>query len=256
MPSGNSNPPIASLIRTEAASRPVLAGRVLHGSTEQIASTGWVRLQTLSYVLPHDADDPSRVRKWDMATRTTKKSSDKNRNSDLKSSESGVHNDDNDAHANADAVAVIARLTLGDGVPRLLLVKQYRPAVDAVTVELPAGLIDDGETPSQAALRELREETGFVGNVTAVHAPTPLSPGLSDESVVLVEVDVQGAEKPHPQQLDPSENIHVVSVPLARLSDAIRYMQEHQGVHVMHAVSTLAVGISCASLAETSPQLS
>lgn len=252
MSSGDSDPPIASLIRTEAASRPVLAGRVLRDSTEEIASTGWVRLQTLSYKLPHDEDDSFRVRKWDMATRTTKKRSDKIGDSDWKTSEPEADVDDIDAHVNADAVAVIARVTMGDGVPRLLLVKQYRPAVDAVTVEFPAGLIDEGETPSQAALRELREETGFLGNVTAVHPPTPLSPGLSDESVVLVEVDVQGAKKPLPQQLDSSENIHVISVPLARLSDALRYMQKHQGVYVMHAVSTFAVGISCTSFRSSS----
>lgn len=247
MSTRETDPPIASLIRTEAASGPVLAGRVLHDRTEQIASTDWIRLQTVSYVLPHDEGESPRVRKWDMATRTTKKGVDKIPNPSV---EKGTG--DNDAHVNADAVAVIARLTLGDGVPRLLLVKQYRPAVDAVTVELPAGLIDEGETASEAALRELREETGFIGNVTAVHPPTPLSPGISDESVILVEVDVQGAEKPQPQQLDPSEDIHVVSVPVARLSDALLHMQKHQGVYVMHAVSTLAVGISCASFTSTS----
>jgi ADP-ribose pyrophosphatase len=43
---------------------------------------------------------------------------------------------------------------------RLLLVRQYRPAVAEVTLELPAGHIDPGETPEQAARRELLEETG------------------------------------------------------------------------------------------------
>ncbi len=43
-----------------------------------------------------------------------------------------------------------------------VLVKQFRPAVEAVTLELPAGLVDAGGTPDETALRELREETGFV----------------------------------------------------------------------------------------------
>jgi ADP-ribose pyrophosphatase len=45
----------------------------------------------------------------------------------------------------------------------LLLQKQYRAPLDKITIEVPAGLIDEGETPEECAVRELREETGFVG---------------------------------------------------------------------------------------------
>lgn len=41
------------------------------------------------------------------------------------------------------------------------LVRQYRPAVEVFTWELPAGTLDEGDTPEQAARRELREETGL-----------------------------------------------------------------------------------------------
>jgi ADP-ribose pyrophosphatase len=47
--------------------------------------------------------------------------------------------------------------------PEMILQKQYRPPVDKVTIEVPAGLIDAGETAEQAAERELKEETGYVG---------------------------------------------------------------------------------------------
>lgn len=43
---------------------------------------------------------------------------------------------------------------------RLVLVRQYRPVVDRVTLELPSGHVDPGETPEAAARRELFEETG------------------------------------------------------------------------------------------------
>lgn len=43
--------------------------------------------------------------------------------------------------------------------------KQFRPPIDKVCIEVPAGLIDEGETPEVCALRELKEETGYVGEV-------------------------------------------------------------------------------------------
>lgn len=55
-----------------------------------------------------------------------------------------------------DYVSVLA-ITPAGGV---LLVRQHRPVLDAVTLELPAGHVDPGETPEASARRELLEETG------------------------------------------------------------------------------------------------
>jgi ADP-ribose pyrophosphatase len=55
-----------------------------------------------------------------------------------------------------DYVTVVAVTDQG----RLLLVRQVRPAVDMTTLELPSGHVEPGETPLEAARRELLEETG------------------------------------------------------------------------------------------------
>ena len=59
-----------------------------------------------------------------------------------------------------DYVSVVA--VTEDG--RLLLVRQFRPAVGRMTLELPSGHVEPGETPEQAARKELLEETGYLAD--------------------------------------------------------------------------------------------
>ncbi|GAW26454.1 putative ADP-ribose pyrophosphatase [Rosellinia necatrix] len=57
-----------------------------------------------------------------------------------------------------------------DGAAEVLLEKQFRPPAGKLVVEFPAGLVDEGETVQEAALRELREETGYVGEIVQERA--------------------------------------------------------------------------------------
>ncbi len=69
-----------------------------------------------------------------------------------------------------DYIAMLAMTPDG----KIPIVRQYRPALEAFTWELPAGTVDDGESAAQAASRELMEETGFPSRT--VHALGTFAP--------------------------------------------------------------------------------
>lgn len=82
-------------------------------------------------------------------------------------------------HPNVVAVLPV----LPDG--RLVMVRQYRKAVERVLLEIPAGGIESGESPEQAARREMQEETGYtMGELTPL-AAFYTSPGFTTEFMYL-----------------------------------------------------------------------
>jgi ADP-ribose pyrophosphatase len=75
--------------------------------------------------------------------------------------------------------SVAALPVLDDG--RIVLVRQYRYAVDSLVWELPAGRRDPGETPEQGALRELEEEVGLRSAALEPLLTFWTTPGFCDE---------------------------------------------------------------------------
>lgn len=65
------------------------------------------------------------------------------------------------------------------------VVRQFRPAIDQESIEVPAGLLDPKEDPLQAAKRELQEETGICAENWYYLATVASSPGFCDEKVAL-----------------------------------------------------------------------
>ena len=86
-----------------------------------------------------------------------------------------------------DAVAIAPILRHPSKPPSTLLVLQYRPPVEAICVEFPAGLIDEGETPEQAAIRELKEETGYEGKVCHQSLALSAQPGMTNATLQVLD---------------------------------------------------------------------
>lgn len=109
-----------------------------------------------------------------------------------------------------DAVLIVPLLHAPGEPPRLVLIKEFRVPLAAYSYTFPAGLLEEGEEPGEAARREMLEETGLT--VTNVKEVSPLlcsSAGLTDEAIYLVLVDA--AQTPGATaQLDQSEEIETV----------------------------------------------
>ncbi|KAF2225106.1 NUDIX domain-containing protein [Elsinoe ampelina] len=150
-----------------------------------------------------------------------------------------------------DGVGIVAILEKANG-PEILLQKQYRPPIDKVVIEVPAGLVDAGETAETCAVRELLEETGYHGKpMEGGLSKTPImfnDPGFCNTNLnmVHVTVDMSDPRNQNPQpQTEENEFIECFTIPLARLYEECGKL-ESQGYAIDARVGTLAEGIEVA----------
>ena len=107
--------------------------------------------------------------------------------------------------------------------------------------------MDPGESPEEAAVRELAEETGFHGTVQRVTPVIYCDPGLSDASFrfVFVDVDLADPRNAAPRQrLDAGEAIAVLRVPEAGLLGTLERLARDTGCRVDAKCYALALGMS------------
>jgi 8-oxo-dGTP pyrophosphatase MutT (NUDIX family) len=127
---------------------------------------------------------------------------------------------------NCEGVIGIVPLTDNDEV---VLIRQFRPPVNGFVVELPAGLVDRGESFEDAVRRELTEETGYKAGKLHFLAEGPMSSGASSEVLtVYIATDLVYSGI---GTRDETEDIEVIIVSLDSLIERLEEMRKN-GDHI------------------------
>lgn len=121
------------------------------------------------------------------------------------------------------AVAVVAE----DDDQRVVMVRQYRWAVQSWLWELPAGKLEGDESPLAAARRELEEETGWTGREWTLVGRFYPSPGYTEEAVFLLYA--RGLAPGRARQ-DRDEAIEAVRWPVWRVRQAVSAGEIQNGI--------------------------
>lgn len=101
---------------------------------------------------------------------------------------------------------------------QVVFVNQFRYALDKVTLEVPAGKLEKGEDPMEAALRELSEETGLTANNIFSIGDLYTTPALIDEVIhMYIATDLVQGE----QHLDEDEFVNTLKMPLNQAIDMV-----------------------------------
>jgi len=112
----------------------------------------------------------------------------------------------------SDGVVIIAAITADS---KLLLIRQYRPALDCHVIELPAGLIEVGESPLESCKRELVEETGYASDDVSTLSEGVISTGILAENWhAMLALDARPATAAQLRAYPPDETEDIEVMPL------------------------------------------
>lgn len=106
----------------------------------------------------------------------------------------------------------------------LLMVRQYRKALEKEIVEIPAGKLEKDEEPAVCAQRELAEETGYIAESITLLTSFYTSPGFADELIYLF---VAKGLKPAEAELDEDEFVEVLKVDLEQAKQWVQEQKIH-----------------------------
>ncbi|KAL0249383.1 hypothetical protein GEMRC1_004615 [Eukaryota sp. GEM-RC1] len=128
---------------------------------------------------------------------------------------------------------------------QIILIKQFRPATNLVVIEWPAGLIDNNEDPKSTAVRELQEETGYVGEVVHTSCIFASGPSLSSSlgSIQVMRVNGDDQSSCVNQELEEAENIEVLIIPLDDLYTQLEHLAKTEGLLIESRLLSFAFGL-------------
>jgi ADP-ribose pyrophosphatase len=129
------------------------------------------------------------------------------------------------------AVAIVPLLPDG----HVVMIRQYRHPAGAVLWELPAGVLEAGESPEECARRELAEEIGYAAEEMTPVLATYVSPGCSTE---IIHIFAARGLRPAAADGDVDERIEPVTLPL---SEALGLVREGNAVSASAICGLLAV---------------
>ena len=111
-----------------------------------------------------------------------------------------------------DWVNIVAVVKNDMGQDCFIMVRQFRHGTGEISLEYPAGMVDPGEEPLHAAIRELKEETGYsASKMTLIGTASPNCAFMNNTNYTYY---AEGLEKVSTQSLDQNEAIDVVLVPV------------------------------------------
>jgi|SRR5690606_1408890 len=120
---------------------------------------------------------------------------------------------------------------------KILMVRQYRHGAQQIMLELPAGVVEEGEDPQEAARRELLEETGYAFDTITYICKLYANPATSGN--LTYTYLLQGGKKVQEQQLDSSEEIEVVELSVDEVKKMLWDNKIGQSLHCSALFYTL-----------------
>jgi len=126
-----------------------------------------------------------------------------------------------------------------DAAGSVLVVRQFRYAAAALCVELPGGVIDEGESPLAAAKRELLEETGYTASEWTSAGRMYANPARQTNSVHIYMA--RGLTQLTSQNLDESEDIEFEFASIEKIHEMIEHNQFSQALHAASFYRSLRV---------------